>query len=115
MKPQDCETLIVESTYGNRIQVLPDRNEVLSDLQAWIMATSAKDGAIIGAYSLGKQEVIAANAGGGLLLFLMVASVRTSRKNGVKLEYNTYSNCQKGAVDRNYYNFNYCSKRKKTR
>ena len=29
-KPQDCDTLIVESTYGKPDQVLPDRNEVLS-------------------------------------------------------------------------------------
>ena len=94
-KPQDCDTLIVESTYGKPNQVLPDRNEVLSDLQAWIMATSAKDGAIIGAYSLGKaQEIIAtANLGGVTpVVSDVVASVSDIyKKNGVKLEYCTYS------------------------
>ena len=94
-QPQDCETLIVESTYGKPDQVLPDRKEVLGDLQAWIMATSAKEGAIIGAYSLGKaQEVIAtANLGGVTpVVSDVVASVSDIyNRNGVKLEYNTYS------------------------
>ena len=59
-EPQECHTLIVESTYGKPNQTLPDRNQVLEDLQAWISTTSSNGGGIIGAYSLGKaQEVIA--------------------------------------------------------
>ena len=94
-KPQDCDTLIVESTYGKPEQVLPDRNEVLTDLQAWIKATSANNGAIIRAYSFGKaQEVIATANFGGITPVVsdVVSSVSDIyRKNGVKLEYNTYS------------------------
>jgi len=67
-KPRDCDTLIIESTYGKPDQTLPDRNEVLRDLQAWIKTTSSNGGGIVGAYSLGKaQEVIATANNGGVV------------------------------------------------
>ena len=93
-EPQECETLIVESTYGKPDQTLPDRNEVLEDLQAWIGATSANGGGIIGAYSLGKaQEVIATANTAGIVPAVSneVGSVSDIyKKYKVPLEYNRY-------------------------
>ena len=94
-KPQDCETLIIESTYGKPDQTLPDRNEVLRDLQAWIEVTSSNGGGIVGAYSLGKaQEVIATanNAGVVPAVSEIVASVSDIyKKYDVALEYVPYA------------------------
>jgi len=93
-KPRDCETLIVESTYGKPEQTLPDRNEVLEDLQAWIKATSNNGGGIVGAYSLGKaQEVIATANLAGITPAVsnVVASVSDIyRKYEVPLDYVRY-------------------------
>ena len=94
-KPQDCDTLIIESTYGKPDQTLPDRNEVLRDLQAWIEVTSSNGGGIVGAYSLGKaQEVIATanNAGVVPAVSEIVASVSDIyKKYDVALEYVPYA------------------------
>ncbi|MCS5642906.1 MAG: MBL fold metallo-hydrolase [Dehalococcoidia bacterium] len=94
-KPQDCDTLIIESTYGKPDQILPDRNEVLKDLQAWIKVTSSNGGGIIGAYSLGKaQEVIASANKAGVVPAVseIVASVSdVYKKHGVPLEYVPYT------------------------
>ena len=93
-KPRDCDTLIVESTYGKPDQTLPDRTEVLNDLQAWIGAISSKGNAIIGAYSLGKaQEVIATANKAGITPAVseVVASVSDIyKKYDVPLEYTRY-------------------------
>ena len=94
-EPQNCETLIIESTYGKPNQNLPDRNEVLKDLQAWIEATSSNGGGIVGAYSLGKaQEVIATANKANITPAVseIVGSVsEVYRKHGVKLDYVPYN------------------------
>ena len=94
-EPRDCETLIIESTYGKPDQTLPNRNEVLKDLQAWIEVTSSNGGGIVGAYSLGKaQEVIATANNGGVVPAVseIVASVSdVYKKHGVPLEYVPYT------------------------
>lgn len=94
-EPRDCETLIIESTYGKPDQTLPNRNEVLKDLQAWIEVTSSDGGGIVGAYSLGKaQEVIATANNGGVVPAVseIVASVSdVYKKHGVPLEYVPYT------------------------
>ena len=93
-EPRGCETLIVESTYGKPDQTLPDRNEVLKDLQAWINATAANGGGIVGAYSLGKaQEVIATANKADVVPAVseIVGSVSdVYRKHGVKMDYVRY-------------------------
>ena len=93
-KPRDCDTLIIESTYGKPDQILPDRNEVLKDLEAWIKVTSANGGGIIGAYSLGKaQEVIATANRAGMIPAVsnIVASVSDIyKKYDVPLNYVKY-------------------------
>ena len=93
-EPRECETLIVESTYGKPDQTLPDRNEVLKDLQAWINATAANGGGIVGAYSLGKaQEVIATANKADVVPAVseIVGSVSdVYRKHGVKMDYVRY-------------------------
>jgi Cft2 family RNA processing exonuclease len=94
-EPRECETLIVESTYGKPDQTLPDRNEVLRDLQAWITVTSSNGGGIVGAYSLGKaQEVIAtANKAGVVPAVSEIVGAVSDvyRKHGVKMDYVPYS------------------------
>ncbi len=94
-EPRECETLIVESTYGKPEQTLPDRNEVLKDLQAWITVTSSNGGGIVGAYSLGKaQEVIAtANKAGVVPAVSEIVGAVSDvyRKHGVKMDYVPYS------------------------
>ena len=94
-EPRECETLIVESTYGKPEQTLPDRNEVLKDLQAWIAVTSSNGGGIVGAYSLGKaQEVIAtANKAGVVPAVSEIVGAVSDvyRKHGVKMDYVPYS------------------------
>ncbi len=93
-EPRDCDTLIIESTYGKPNQALPDRNEVLKDLEAWIKVTSNNGGGIVGAYSLGKaQEVIATANKGGVIPAVsdVVGSVSDIyQKYGVKLDYVRY-------------------------
>ena len=93
-EPRECETLIVESTYGKPDQTLPDRNEVLRDLQAWITVTSSNGGGIVGAYSLGKaQEVIAtANKAGVVPAVSEIVGAVSDvyRKHGVKMDYVPY-------------------------
>jgi len=94
-EPRDCGTLIIESTYGKPDQTLPDRNEVLEDLQAWIKVTSSNGGGIIGAYSLGKaQEVIATANKADVIPAVseIVGSVSdVYRKHGVKMDYVRYN------------------------
>ena len=94
-EPRECETLIVESTYGKPEQTLPDRNEVLKDLQAWITVTSSNGGGIVGAYSLGKaQEVIStANKAGVVPAVSEIVGAVSDvyRKHGVKMDYVPYS------------------------
>ena len=94
-EPKECETLIVESTYGKPDQILPDRNEVLKDLQAWIEVTSSNSGGIIGAYSLGKaQEIIATANKAGIVPAVseIVGAVSdVYRKHGVNMDYIPYS------------------------
>jgi len=93
-KPRECDTLIIESTYGKPSQILPDRNEVLKDLEAWIKVTSNNGGGIVGAYSLGKaQEVIATANKAGVIPAVsnIVASVSdVYRKYNVSLDYLRY-------------------------
>ena len=92
--PRDCETLIVESTYGKSDQTLPDRNEVLKDLEAWIGATASNGGGIVGAYSLGKAlEVIATANKAGItpIVSEVVGSVSdVYKKYNVPLDYIRY-------------------------
>ena len=56
----DCETLIIESTYGQKKYKLPPKEEVTEDLIAWTEHQIEEGPVIFGAYQFGKaQELIA--------------------------------------------------------
>ncbi len=58
--PYDCETLIIESTYGKSEYQLPPKGEVTEDLIAWTEHKIEEGPIVFGAYQFGKaQEVIA--------------------------------------------------------
>lgn len=56
----DCDTLIIESTYGERKYQLPPKEEVTEDLIAWTEHQIEEGPVVFGAYQFGKaQEMIA--------------------------------------------------------
>ncbi|MFP4001596.1 MAG: MBL fold metallo-hydrolase RNA specificity domain-containing protein [Thermoplasmata archaeon] len=56
----DCDTLIIESTYGQKKYKLPPKDEVTEDLIAWTEHQLEEGPVIFGAYQFGKaQELIA--------------------------------------------------------
>jgi len=58
--PYDCETLIIESTYGKREYQLPPKEDVTEDLTAWTKQQIEEGPVVFGAYQFGKaQELIA--------------------------------------------------------
>ncbi len=58
--PYDCETLIIESTYGKRNYQLPAKKDVTEDLIAWTKHQVEEGPVLFGTYQFGKaQEVIA--------------------------------------------------------
>ncbi len=57
--PYDCETLIIESTYGKSEYRLPPKEEVTEDLKAWTKQQVEEGPVVFGAYQFGKaQEMI---------------------------------------------------------
>lgn len=59
-QPWPCETLLVESTYGDPRWRLPPRELVLASLAAWLERTLPQAGIALGAYQLGRaQEMVA--------------------------------------------------------
>ena len=57
-EPVECDTLIIESTYGNPNYIFPDYHKIVSNMQNWVEKNSNVN-IIFGAYSLGKaQEVV---------------------------------------------------------
>lgn len=58
--PYECETLIIESTYGKREYSLPPKEEVTKDLKAWTEEHLTHGPVLFGSYEFGKaQELIA--------------------------------------------------------
>ncbi len=57
--PYDCDTLIIESTYGKREYSLPSKEKVTEDLIAWTEQQLEEGPVVFGAYQFGKaQEII---------------------------------------------------------
>jgi len=58
--PYDCESLIIESTYGKSEYQLPSKKDVTEDLIAWTEHQIEEGPVVFGAYQFGKaQEIIA--------------------------------------------------------
>lgn len=65
--PRACDTLVMESTYGDPRFDLPPREMVLESLEAWMLARLVKGPVALGAYPLGRaQELIALGNRAGL-------------------------------------------------
>ncbi len=59
-EPQDCETLILETTYGKREYRLPSKDMVEKDIRTWTEMQMEEGPVVFGAYEFGKaQEIIA--------------------------------------------------------
>ena len=59
-EPRACDTLVMESTYGDPRFDLPPRELVLESLEAWALSRLVKGPVALGAYPLGRaQELIA--------------------------------------------------------
>ena len=58
--PRACDTLVMESTYGDPRFDLPPREMVLESLEAWMLGRLVRGPVALGAYPLGRaQELIA--------------------------------------------------------
>ncbi|MFW6064446.1 MAG: MBL fold metallo-hydrolase RNA specificity domain-containing protein [Candidatus Natronoplasma sp.] len=58
--PYDCDTLIIESTYGKSEYQLPSKKDVTEDLIAWTEHQLDEGPVVFGTYQFGKaQEIIA--------------------------------------------------------
>ncbi len=59
-EPQECTTLVLESTYGRPRLSFPPKEEVLTDMLHWMEASLETGPVVLGAYEFGKaQEFIA--------------------------------------------------------
>lgn len=59
-KPVPCDTLVIESTYGDPRFRLPPRELALASMEAWFDHTLPEAGIALGAYQLGRaQELVA--------------------------------------------------------
>lgn len=59
-EPQECDYLVMESTYGKPRFTFPRKEEVLNDLLTWLEVSLDSGPVVIGAYEFGKaQELLA--------------------------------------------------------
>jgi Cft2 family RNA processing exonuclease len=59
-RPVPCDTLVIESTYGDPRFRLPPRELALASMEAWLDRTLPEAGLALGAYQLGRaQELVA--------------------------------------------------------
>ncbi|MBI4361235.1 hypothetical protein HY572_05690 [Candidatus Micrarchaeota archaeon] len=91
-KPVECDTLLLECTYGSPEYVFPDRSEVYADMGRWANEKLAMGRiAVFGAYALGKaQEVVSALNEAGIcpVVDQSIAAVNeVYQRHGVALDY----------------------------
>lgn len=54
--PYDCETLIIETTYGKKEYRLPPKDQVIEDMRAWATGMNEDEPVVFGAYTFGKAQ-----------------------------------------------------------
>lgn len=90
-RPVPCETLVIESTYGDPRFTLPPRELALASMTAWLQRTLPEAGVAIGAYQLGRaQELVAwlnANRVVPAVTPDILALCDIYRKHGVHIDY----------------------------
>ncbi|MEE9163304.1 MAG: hypothetical protein V3U17_00680 [Thermoplasmata archaeon] len=97
-EPQDCETLVIESTYGKPRFAFPPKEEVLRDLLSW-MEDSLETGPVaLGAYEFGKGQELVALANEldvpVLVPNKMALIAEVYRKHGHPLRFTPYAQAQ---------------------
>jgi putative mRNA 3-end processing factor len=94
-KPQRCETLVLEATYGDPRFVLPDQEGVLSDLLSWMEDSLESGPIILGSYEFGKAQDLVALANSihaPVIVPDMIGSIcNIYRKHGIPLEFTPLS------------------------
>jgi putative mRNA 3-end processing factor len=59
-QPRECDTLVIEATYGDPRFTLPPRGLTLANMDAWLDRVLPDHGVALGAYQLGRaQELVA--------------------------------------------------------
>lgn len=85
-RPQKCDILITEATYGKPHYVFPDYDEVMSIVRDWLKDTLKRGGnAILFAYPLGKSQEL-----GAALKDLPIVFHRTIAENNLVLKKHGY-------------------------
>lgn len=101
-KPEECENLIVEATYGSPEMCLPDREKVLKDFITWTEAVQKEKCVVVGAYPLGKaQDVIRIMNDRGIPVVVSSGIDRISqiyKESGIYLDYYTLENCPEDII-----------------
>ncbi len=87
----ECDTLVIESTYGHPRYVFPPRDEVLGDLEAWVRQQQERGAVpVLLGYSLGKsQEAMKFLSGRGFSLVAHPSIYEVARlygELGVRME-----------------------------
>lgn len=94
-KPVRCDTLVMESTYGDPRYTLPPRALVVASLEAWLERTLPEAGVALGAYQLGRaQELVALLNRRGIVPSVaqdILPLCDIYRRHGVALEYRAAS------------------------
>ncbi|MFA5246603.1 MAG: MBL fold metallo-hydrolase [Candidatus Micrarchaeia archaeon] len=108
-KPVECDTLLIESTYGMPRFSFPERATVYSDISSWVkQEVAAKNCVVIGGYALGKAQelvkILNEHVGITPLVSEEIADVcAVYKKHGVSLEYvSTSSDEGSAALKRNF-------------
>jgi len=55
-EPQECETLVLETTFGSPQYVFPKQEEVVSDMVSWVSGRGKQGMVLLAGYSLGKAQ-----------------------------------------------------------
>lgn len=90
-RPRECRTLVIEATYGDPRFVLPDQEQVVSDLLAWMEDRLEQGTIILGSYEFGKAQDLVALANSihaPVVVPDQIASIcEVYRRHGVPLEF----------------------------
>ncbi|MEM4729604.1 MAG: hypothetical protein QXH42_07615 [Thermoplasmata archaeon] len=93
--PQRCRTLVVEATYGDPRFVLPEQEQVVSDIIGWLEDGLESGPVVLGAYEFGKAQDLVALAnslGAPVVVEDGIAPIcEVYRKHGVPLDFTPLS------------------------
>ncbi len=87
----NCDTIIVEATYGTEKYVFPEPEEEYSQIKEWTLDRLEEGNSVmIGAYALGKaQEVIHSLNNGGIVPVVHPRIAEVTKMTGIPLEFHS--------------------------